>query len=175
MADRIPSRPQISLTYRSGERVEAGDVVLEPVNGGERFGVVVDILIPNSEKATRWFGLPSGGVLIKWDGLGEMPMGVDVLQGPDYVFLVRRKGETQKADPAYRGGKPVQPGDIVRPDHDKTMGVVVEVIFPYSAKAIWYGMRSGGVIVKWEGWTADVSIGPDVFREEVCFVQRKDE
>lgn len=90
-------------------------------------------------------------------------------------FLFVERGRRKKLPRPNRDGEPVQPGDIVRPDHDKTIGVVVEVILPYSAKAIWYGMRSGGVIVKWEGWTADVSIGPDVLREEVYFVRRKDE
>lgn len=155
--------------------MELGDVVLEPVNGGERSGIVVDILVPNSEKAIRWFGLPSGGVLIKWDDSSETLVGLDVLQGPDYVFLVRRKGETPQSAPAYREGEPVEPGDIVRLDNDKTKGVVVEVILPDSAKAIWYYMRSGGVIVKWDDGTTGVSIGPDVLRQEVCFVRRKDE
>lgn len=154
--------------------MEPGDVVLEPVNGGERLGIVVDILVPNSEKAVRWFGLPWGGVLVRWDGMGEMPMGLDVLQGPDYVFLVRRKAETPKAAPAYSNGDPVEAGDIVM-DNEEAMGVVVEVILPHSAKAIWYCMQSGGVIVKWDGWEADVSIGPEVLRDEVCFVRRKDE
>ena len=144
------------------------------MNGGERFGIVLDVLVPNSETA-RSYGLTSGGVVIKWDELGEMPTGLEVLQGPDYVFLVHREGEKPKAGPAYSNGEPVKPGDIVtRPDNETT-GVVVEVISPYSAKAIWYCMRSGGVIVKWGDWTVDVSIGPDVLREEVRFVRRKDE
>ena len=67
-------------------------------------------------------------------------------------------------------------GDIVmRPENGETMGVVVKVILPYSTNAIWYGMRSGGALVKCDGWETEVSMGPDVLREEVCLVRRNSE
>ena len=169
--------PKTLLTYRSGERVELGDVVMEPVNGGERMGIVLDILMPNSENAIRSYGAPSGGVLVRWDDEEtEVLLGLDVLQGPDYVFFVRRRGESPKAVPTFRSGEPVELGDIVmRPENGETMGVVVKVISPYSTNAIWYGMRSGGALVKWDAWETEVSMGLDVLREEVCLVRRNSE
>ncbi len=155
--------------------MEPGDVVLEPVNGDERLGIVQDILIPNSEKAIR-FGVSSGGVLVKWDDWeGEVLLGLEVLQGPDYVFLVRRKSEVPKPAPAYCSGEPVEPGDVIARPKSEAMGVVVEVVLPHAAKAIWLGMHSGGAIIRWDGWPAEVSIGPDVLRREVRFVRRKSE
>ena len=72
--------------------MELGDVVMEPVNGGERMGTVLDVLMPNSEKAIRWYGMRSGGALVKWDGWEtEVSMGLDVLR--EEVCLVRRNSE----------------------------------------------------------------------------------
>ncbi|MCY3819055.1 MAG: hypothetical protein OXH52_06795 [Gammaproteobacteria bacterium] len=77
--------------------MELGDIIMEPVNGGERKGIVVDILMPNSEKAIRSYGVPSGGVLVKWEDWGaETLLSLDVLHGPDYIFLVRRRNEPPK-------------------------------------------------------------------------------
>ena len=65
-------------------------------------------------------------------------------------------------------------GDVVvRPESGDTRGVVAELILPYSAKAVWHGLRSGGVLVKWDGGETEVSMGLDVFREEVDFVGRR--
>ena len=167
------SRGEPTLTYRSGERVELGDIVMQPENG-DTMGVVVDVILPNSGKAMISYGVPSGGVFVKWEGWNtEVLFGVDVLQGPDYVFFVRRKSESPKTALTYRGGERVELGDVVvRPESGDTRGVVAELILPYSAKAVWHGLRSGGVLVKWDGGETEVSMGLDVLREEVNFVER---
>ena len=164
-----------ALTYRSGERVELGDIVMQPENG-DTMGVVVDVILPSATKAIATYGVPSGGVMVKWDGCSSEVLlhGVDVLHGPDYLFFVRRESESPKTPPTYRSGEGVKIGDIVmRPEAGETRGVVVEVILPYSANAIWHDVRSGGALIKWDDQEAEVSMGLDVLRQEVHLCRRR--
>ncbi len=55
------------LRYRSGEVIETGDRVMEPVNGGQQVGTVVEVLQPGTDQATAT-GYPGGGIGIEWDG-----------------------------------------------------------------------------------------------------------
>ena len=164
-----------ALTYRSGERVERGDIVMEPENG-DTMGVVVDVILPGTTIAAATYGVPSGGVMVKWDGSSsEVLYGVDVLHGPGYLFFVRRESESPKTLPTYRSGEGVKIGDIVmRPEAGETRGVVVEVILPYSADAIWHDVRSGGALIKWDDQDTEVSMGLDVLRQEVQLCRRKE-
>ena len=165
---------ETAITYRSGERVELGDIVMEPVNGDMDWGVVLDVILPNSEKAMKEYDGPSGGVVVKWDSW-ESWVFIDpiVLQGIDEVFFVRRKNEMSKPL-TYRGGERVELGDIVmRSENGDTTGVVVVVFLAHSWKAVWNFMRLGGVFVKWDGCETEVSMEADVLREEVCLIRRK--
>ena len=164
-----------ALTYRSGERVELGDIVMQPENG-DTMGVVVDVILPSATKAIAACGVPSGGVMVKWDGYSsEVLHGVDVLHGPDYLFFVRRESESPKTPLIYRSGEGVKIGDIVmRQEASETRGVVVEVILPYSADAIWHDVRSGGALIKWDDRDGEVSTGLDVLRQKVHLCRRKE-
>ncbi len=164
----------MAITYLTGERVELGDIVMEPENG-DTMGVVLDVL-PNAVKAMKKYGISSSGVVVKWDSWEtEVFIGPDVLQSPDEVIFVRRKSESPKTTAVtYCGGERVELGDIVmRSENGDTKGVVVKVILPFSPDAIWYEVRSGGVIVNWGGCETEVTMGSDILQEEVCLVRRK--
>ena len=165
------------MTYHTGERVELGDIVMEPVNGDTSIGVVVEVILPNSKEAMISYDIPSGGVAVKWDSsLGLVLMGVELLQDPDeYIFFVRRKNESPKTL-TYRSGEQVELEDIVmRSENSNTKGVVVKVILPFSPDAIWYEVRTGGVVVKWGSLETEGTLSSDVLREEVYLVFRKSE
>ena len=53
------------LRYRSGEVIEVGDRVMEPVNG-MRMGTVVEVWQPGTEQAAAT-GYPGGGISVEWD------------------------------------------------------------------------------------------------------------
>ena len=55
------------LRYRSGEVIEVGDRVMEPVNG-MRMGTVVEVLQPGTDQAAT-IGKPGGGISVEWDGV----------------------------------------------------------------------------------------------------------
>ena len=168
------SGEETAITYRTGERVELGDIVMEPENG-DTMGVVLDVL-PNAEKAMKKYGISSSGVVVKWDSWEtEVFIGPDVLKSPDEVLFVRRKNESPKTL-TYRSGEQVELGDIVmRSENDNTKGVVVKVILPFSPNAIWYEVRLGGVVVKWGSLETEGTLSSDVLREEVYLVFRKSE
>ena len=171
------SGEETAITYHTGERVELGDIVMEPVNGDTSIGVVVEVILPNSKEALNGYDVPSGGVAVKWDSpLGLVLMGAELLQDPDeYIFFVRRKNESPKTL-TYCGGEQVELGDLVmRSENGDTKGVVVYVILSSNVNAIWHGVRSGGVVVKWDGLETEVTIGSDVLQEEVNLVRRMSE
>ena len=77
-----------TLTYRGGERVELGDIVMRSENG-DTTGVVVVVFLAHSSNAV-WNFMRLGGVFVKWDGCEtEVSMEADVLR--EEVCLVRRK------------------------------------------------------------------------------------
>ena len=55
------------MRYRTGERIELGDVVMEPVNAHERFGVIDAVWEPGSSGDAS-MGLPQGCFNITWCG-----------------------------------------------------------------------------------------------------------
>ena len=61
------SGEETAMTYHTGERIELGDIVMEPVNGDTSIGVVVEVILPNSKEAMISYDIPSGGVAVKWD------------------------------------------------------------------------------------------------------------
>jgi hypothetical protein len=61
--------PDISMKYKNGIEVQAGDTVLVQTAAGRVGGVVVKVVRSNTEDALQW-SLPEGGLLIEVAGLG---------------------------------------------------------------------------------------------------------
>lgn len=78
------------LRYASGERIEVGDVVAEPVNDSEEYGVVKEVVQPGT---AHWASAeyPEGVIMVEWRNYGEAWMGNDIILGEDYIYFIRRK------------------------------------------------------------------------------------
>ena len=95
--------------YRTGERIERGDVVMEPVNAHERYGVIDAVWEPGSSDAAS-IGFPQGCFHITWSGGtgGDPRWGPDtLLSAPKFVhqqdvLIFIRRGDAQ-AHPTGNG------------------------------------------------------------------------
>ena len=77
------------LTYASGEEVQVGDTIMEPVNGHERFGRVTVVCQPGCDEA-RLCGFPQGFIVIEWAIGQEYQVPAEGLHWEDCYFFVRR-------------------------------------------------------------------------------------
>ena len=85
------SKPTESvLRYATGERIEVGDVVSQPVNAGEEYGVVEEVLQPG-EPTSRLLGGPDGAITVAWSESGSWFIRNEIILGEDYIYFVRRK------------------------------------------------------------------------------------
>lgn len=83
-----PAKPV--LRYATGERIEVGDVVSEPVNAGEVYGVVKEVFQPG-DPAGQWLDATDGAITVVWSGGGEALIGKDIILGEDYIYFIRRR------------------------------------------------------------------------------------
>ena len=82
-----PAKPV--LRYATGERIEVGDVVSEPTNAGEVYGVVKEVF-QRGDPAGMFIG-PDGGITVAWNGDGYEFMANEIILGEDYIYFIRRK------------------------------------------------------------------------------------
>lgn len=78
------------LRYATGERIEVGDVVAEPVNDSEEYGVVKEVVQPGTP---HWLSAeyPEGAIIVEWRNNGEAWIGNEIILGEDYIYFIRRK------------------------------------------------------------------------------------
>ena len=81
--------PRQQFRYRTGERIELGDVVMEPVNSHERFGTIEEVFEPGSSLADS-LGYPHGCFRIRWCGADDLMTSPEFVQQPDVLCFVRR-------------------------------------------------------------------------------------
>ena len=77
------------LRYRSGEVIETGDRVMEPVNG-LRMGTVVEVLQPGIDQAAA-AGYPSEGIRVEWDDGTTYVIPPCVITEPAMLFFLGRR------------------------------------------------------------------------------------
>lgn len=76
------------MTYASGEEVCEGDLVRIRHAGYDAAGVVVKVILPDTEDAKTW-NAPAGGILISGGGLG-MSLSTDLSNDEDVIFVSRK-------------------------------------------------------------------------------------
>ena len=97
--------------YRTGERIELGDVVMEPVNAHEVYGVVDTVWEPGSPDAAA-MDLPQGCFHITWRSwTGDLPpvnktlvSAPKFIQQQDVLIFIRRGDARTRATRRSAGG-----------------------------------------------------------------------
>ena len=79
------------LRYATGERIEVGDVVLQPINDHEEYGVVKEIYQPGDPIGCLVGGGPEGFIIVAWSAHGDVIIDNEIILGQGYIYFVRRK------------------------------------------------------------------------------------
>ena len=88
------SKPAKSvLRYATGERIEVGDVVSQPVNAGEEYGVVKEIFQPGEPTGCMFVGT-EGAITVAWSSHSYEFIANEFILGEDHIYFARRRGQS---------------------------------------------------------------------------------